>query len=186
MRFFSLFRSVMLIAMGVGAATGVTAQTKPAAFTRPYSLTAGVTGSLFNPDYIDYKLGGIGAYLDLNLYHGIGIEAEGRWLRWHTYDDIHQDNYLIGPRVKFLHIWRLQPYAKGLVGFSNMDFGPGYDGKDVYGRFTTVAFGGGVDLKVTRKWSIRPIDYEYQKYPEFLGSTLSPNGFTAGIGYKVF
>lgn len=176
------------MAVGVCAATGAMGQTAPAALLRPFSLTAGVEASAFEPDYvINNKLGGIGAYVDLNLWHGLGIEGEARWLRFNQYYDIHQDNYLIGPRLKVLHVWRAQPYVKGLIGFSNMDLGPDYyTGKDDTGRFTTYALGGGVDIKVTRRWSVRAIDFEYQKYPYFGNSTISPYGASVGIGYKIF
>jgi hypothetical protein len=81
-----------------------------------------------------------------------------------------------------LHIWRAQPYVKGLVGFSNMNF----EYNVAHGRFTTIAFGGGIDLKVTRRWSVRAIDFEYQKWPEFGNTTLSPYGASVGIGYRIF
>jgi len=83
--------------------------------------------------------------------------------------------------VKVLHFWKAQPYVKALGGFSNMNFG-----KYGTGRFTTIAFGGGIDLRVTRRISIRAIDAEYQFYPSFLGSDLQPYGLSAGIGYRIF
>ncbi len=173
-----VFLSLFLLA-GIGTAS---AQVSPSAFRSPISLTVGGTASAFDPDYISYKLVGVGAYIDLNIFHGIGVEAEGRWQRFHEAYDIHQDNYLIGPRVKLHHIWRATPYVKALGGFSNMTF----EDNVATGRFTTLAFGGGVDLKVTRHWSIRAVDAEYQYWPSFLGSSLTPYGVSAGIGYRIF
>lgn len=175
------FFFLMILAFGA-ASTSMQAQVSPAGFRSPISLTVGGIASAFHPDYARNKLGGVGAYADLNLFHGIGIEAEGRWQRFHEFEGISQDNYLIGPRVKVLHIWRAQPYAKALVGFSNMNF----ENKSGNGRFTTLAFGGGADIRVTRKWSVRAIDVEYQKWPEFLNSSLSPYGVSVGVGYKIF
>ena len=175
---FFLFGVVLL-------ATGpvmVQAQVAPSALRNPISLTVGGTASLFNPDYLTNNLGGLGAYVDLNLFHGIGVEAEGRWQRFHEYQGISQDNYLIGPRVQVLHFWRLRPYAKVLGGFSNMNFEDGIG----TGRFTTLAFGGGVDIKMTRRLSVRAFDAEYQYWPTFLGGSLSPFGASAGISYRVF
>ncbi len=54
------------------------------------------------------------------------------------------------------------------------------------GRFTTIAFGGGVDVSVTRRWSVRAIDAEYQVWPTFLDSSLRPYGLSAGMGYRIF
>lgn len=166
----------------VTGSTPLHAQVVPAGFHSPLQLTVGGMVSGFKPDYTAHKLGGVGAYVDLNIFHGIGVEAEGRWQRFNEFRSISQDNYLIGPRVKVLHIWRAQPYAKALFGFSNMNFEDGF----ASGRFTTIAIGGGVDLKVTRRWSVRALDVEYQKWPDFLGSSLSPYGASAGIGYRIF
>jgi len=158
------------------------AQVAPSAFRSPISLTAGGTVSAFEPDYINSKLLGAGAYLDLNIFHGIGIEAEGRWQRFHELDGINQDNYLIGPRVKLHHIWRATPYVKALGGFSEMNF----EYNLAHGRFTTIALGGGVDIRLTRRWSVRAIDAEYQIWPDFLNASLRPYGASVGIGYRIF
>lgn len=176
-RFFAFFFFFLLLNSG-----SIRAQVAPAAFKSPISLTAGGMVSAFEPDYIPNKLAGVGAYVDLNIFHGIGIEAEGRWQHIHETFGISQDNYLIGPRVKVLHIWRAQPYVKALGGFSNMNFEDNF----AHGRFTTVAFGGGIDIKVTRRWSVRAIDAEYQIWPKFLGSNLQPYGASVGIGYRIF
>jgi len=158
------------------------AQTAPAAYRSPISLTVGGTASAFDPDYVQNKLVGIGAFVDLNIPHGLGVEAEGRWQHYHEFEGISQDNYLIGPRYRFRRFWVAQPYAKALGGFSNMNFGSGYG----TGRFTTLAFGGGVDLKVNRHWSVRALDAEYQYWPSFLGGSLSPYGVSAGVSYRIF
>jgi len=175
---FALFLSLLALAV----ANRASAQAAPSAFKSPISLTVGGTASIFRPDYVPSALGGVGAYVDLNLFHGFGIEAEGRWQRFHEFEGINQDNYLIGPRVRVLRFWRASPYVKVLGGFSNMNFGDGIG----TGRFTTVAFGGGVDLHLNHRWSVRPIDVEYQYWPTFLGSSLSPYGASAGISYRIF
>jgi hypothetical protein len=175
---FSLFCAFIL---GMEAPSSA-AQSAPAAFRSPISLTVGGTASAFDPDYIQNKLVGIGAYLDLDIPHHLGVEAEGRWQRFHEYEGISQDNYLIGPRYRFRRFWVAQPYAKALGGFSNMNFENGLG----TGRFTTLAFGGGVDLKVNRRWSVRALDVEYQYWPSFLGESLSPYGVSAGVSYRIF
>ncbi len=171
----------LAVLMGAGVAS-MQAQVVPSVIKSPISLTVGGTVSAFDPDYIQNKLVGVGAFVDVSIFHGIGVEAEGRWQRFHETAEISQDNYLIGPRVQVLHFWRLRPYAKALGGFSNMNFEQGIG----TGRFTTLAFGGGVDIKVTRRWSVRAIDAEYQYWPSFLGGSLSPYGVSAGVSYRIF
>ena len=145
----------------------------------------GGTVSAFDPDYIQNKAVGIGAYADLNLFHGIGIEGVARWQRFHDAYGISQDNYLVGPRYKLHHVWRAQPYVKALGGFSNMNFG-NYGYYAGTGRFTTIAFGGGVDFHLTRRITVRAIDAEYQWWPSFLGTSLNPYGVSAGASYRIF
>jgi hypothetical protein len=175
--FFFLF----LFLLGIGATTSH-AQVAPSAFKRGISLTAGAMVSAFEPDYVPYKLGGIGAYVDLNLFHGLGVEAEGRWQRFNEFEGVSQDNYLLGPRYQIRRFWKARPYVKVLGGFSNMNF----ENNVATGRFTTIAGGGGIDLQLTRRWSVRAIDAEYQVWPKFLGDALQPYGLSAGIGYRIF
>jgi hypothetical protein len=56
----------------------------------------------------------------------------------------------------------------------------------VTGRFTDIAFGGGADIPITRRISLRAIDVEYQYWPTWGNSTLSPYGASVGIGYRIF
>ncbi len=158
------------------------AQVKPAALRSPFSLTVGGTVSGFAPDYVPNKLIGAGAYVDVNIFHGIGVEAEGRWQRFNSYQNITQDNYLIGPRVKVLSFWKARPYVKVLGGFSTMNF----EQNVASGRFSTLAGGGGIDLQLTRRITIRAVDAEYQWWPKFLGGNLKPYGVSVGVGYRVF
>jgi len=57
---------------------------------------------------------------------------------------------------------------------------------DAHGTFTTIAFGGGMDVKLTKRISIRAFDGEYQYWPAWGNSKLFPYGASAGIGYKIF
>jgi opacity protein-like surface antigen len=185
------------------------AQVVPSATSRQFSVSAGGMGSVFQPDYMgdwklsgsvynpvaassDYPLIGIGAYVDVRFTRWIQIEAEGRWMRFNTYSNIHQDNYLIGPRIPIHRYGRFTPYAKALVGITSMDMGPhptcGVICKvpDPTGRFLTVAYGGGVDMKLTRKFTLRAVDAEYQQMPSCFGSSVSPYGASVGVSYKIF
>ena len=193
MRRFTVLLFSILFAAG---AVSARAQAVAAATTRQFSITAGGMASIFQPDFADnwpppyymaaagasnQPLLGVGAYVDVKLTRWVQIEAEGRWLRFNRYADIHQDNYLIGPRVPVYHFWRSTVYAKALGGFSKMDFGDGESGK-----FTDLAFGGGMDVKLTKRLSLRAADFEYQYYPKWSNSSLSPYGASVGIGYKIF
>jgi hypothetical protein len=193
-RFSLLFSSILLFSGAVAAG----AQVVSMATGRQVSITAGGMASIFQPDFIggsnnnglvaqasNQPLFGVGAYMDVKLTRWVQIEAEGRWLRFNAYQGITQDNYLIGPRVPVYHIWRSNVYAKALGGYSKMNFGSNFE--NVAYRYTDFAFGGGVDVKLTKRISLRAADVEYHYWPWWAGnSALSPYGASVGIGYKIF
>jgi hypothetical protein len=189
---------LFLILLAVGALTA-RAQVAASATTRQFSLTVGGMVSAFQPDFAGYwqppsfqypmpqagpqPLFGVGAYVDVKLTRWVQLEGEARWLRYNQYYNIHQDNYLVGPRVPIARVWKATAYAKALGGYSKMNFDSGAGDS---GRFTTVAFGGGLDVKLTRRISLRAVDVEYQYWPMWGNTSLSPYGASMGIGYRIF
>lgn len=130
------------------------------------------------------KTGGAGAYVNLNLCRGLGVEAEARWQRFYVYEEIKRDNYLIGPRVQFRPLWRTRPYLKVLGGFTDMSFGK-FGGN---GRFGALAIGGGLDYRLGRQIVVRILDLEYQrqKWPASLGPNRFAYGASVGIAYRIY
>jgi opacity protein-like surface antigen len=189
----------ILLAAGAVAAA---AQVVPSATGRQVSLSVGGMASAFQPDFAgewqypctpdscypaaqgSQALFGAGAYVDLKLNRWLQVEAEGRWQRWHQYAGIHQDNYLIGPKLPLRRFGRATVYGKTLFGFSRMDFGyfSGYG----HGNFSDFAFGGGMDVKLTKRLTLRPVDFEYQYWPWWGNSSISPYGASVGVSYKIF
>jgi len=168
------------------------AQVAPAATGRQFSVTAGALASAFQPDYegggipltSTNRLYGLGGYVDVKFTRWLQAEAEGRWLKFNQLNSINESNYLIGPRIP-IHTYfkRITPYGKVLVGFANMNFEFG----EATGRFTDIAYGGGVDLKVTRRINLRAFDFEYQEWPKwYQNQALYPYGASVGVGYKIF
>jgi opacity protein-like surface antigen len=181
------------------AAVAASAQVVPTARKSQFSLTVGGLASAFQPDYAwDWALGtdglwypvahssnqplfGPGAFVDVKFTRWVQLEGEARWLRFNRFEDIHQDNYLIGPRVPVYHFWKATLYGKALAGFSRMDLGGGN-----HGTYTATAFGGGMDVRLTKKISIRAFDGEYQYWPAWGNSKIMPYGASAGVSYKIF
>ena len=171
------------------------AQAVEAGRARQLTLTAGAIASGFRPDYgTSYPIYGAGTYVDLHLSHWVQLEAEARWLRFNEFYGESQSNYLIGPRVPIKQFGKFQTYGKVLVGLAQMTFPQG----DYYntGRFTALAFGGTVDYRLNRRWSVRALDLEFQDWPKFIPSNpyvagsanraMYPYGVSVGIGYRVF
>ncbi|MGB9405985.1 MAG: outer membrane beta-barrel protein [Terracidiphilus sp.] len=202
----------ILLAAG---AVAIRAQVIPSATGRQVSITAGGMASIFQPDFAgdwtcivncgtnlavynpvagasNYPLFGAGAYVDVRLRRWVQIEAEGRWLRFNQYAGanqyagIYQDNYLIGPRLPVYHFWKATVYGKALGGFSKMNFGTFGGLPAGHGTFTDIAFGGGMDVKLTKRLSLRAADVEYQYWPWWGNSSISPYGASVGVGYKLF
>jgi hypothetical protein len=189
--------TLFLFAFAAGTISAC-AQVEPSATAGMFSITVGGTVSAFNPDFAgtwEYQapyypeaqgsnrpLIGLGVYTDVRLSRWVQFEVEGRWQRLNRLQQISQDNYLAGPRLPLYRFQKATVYCKALVGFSQMNFNIYGD----HGRFTTTAFGGGVDVKLSRKLRIRVADVEYQYWPTWVHSSLSPYGASVGIGYRLF
>jgi opacity protein-like surface antigen len=159
-------------------------------------LYVGATFSDFDPDFGWKRLYGIGGFADYNLTPRLGAEAEVRFHRFNQLSNIHEDNYLIGPRYS----WRLRNHRR-VVLYGKALFGVGYFNfpqNAAHGNYFDIALGGGVDYRVTRRIYVRG-EYEYQIWPGFVGPPdsatppfinrphgLTPNGFAVGASYRIF
>jgi hypothetical protein len=160
------------------------AQVVPSATGRGFTLNAGGLGSMFQPDYAGEKIAqtspnplyGPGAYVDAHFSRWLQIEAEGRWLHFNQYMAIDQNTYLIGPRVPIATFHRITPYGKFLFGLGNGSF--------LTGNTLVLAYGGGVDLRLSRRFTLRAFDFEYQEWR--VTPTLWPYGGSVGLAYKIF
>ncbi len=186
------FAVVLFSCLLCAGSTLARAQVEPTAYRGQLSLRVGGLGSGFQPDYAGglvpgaspERLYGYGVYADLKFTRWAQLEGEARWLRMNSYLNITQDNYLIGPRVPIHEFkWRqATPYGKALFGLGTMNFEFDY----AHGHFADIALGGGVDLRLTKRISLRPIDFEYQLWPNWVSGTLKPYGASVGVAYKVF
>jgi len=191
--------SLLFVLLAAGSLSA-RAQVVPSAFARGMAITAGGEVSGFQPDYagngipqaatLHGYLAGIGTFVDVKFTPRVQIEAEGRWMRFNKPDGgIYEDNYLVGPRVPIykLHFWHATPYAKALIGYGKMNFEDG----NGWGRYTAIAYGGGLDIKVSRRINLRLPDFEFQQWPNWSEGagknyTLFPYGISAGVSYRVF
>jgi opacity protein-like surface antigen len=181
-RFFALLFSIVLAAGAVSAR----AQVVNSASRRQFTITAGALGSVFQPDYAGAgvaqtspnRLYGVGAFADFKFNRWIQLEGEARWLRYNEYLGIDETTYLGGPRLP-LHMRRFghaTPYVKVLFGIA--------EGSFLNGQASDLVYGGGIDYRLTRKITVRAVDYEYQQWK--VNGSLNPYGLSAGVAYKVF
>ena len=135
-------------------------------------------------------------FLDGFFLRNFSIEAQARDITW--------DEHTLGPTADFrettagggllyharrFRFFGFDPYAKGLISFGGIHFGstnPAVNALHPYDHDTRTVYslGGGVDYRIAHRVTVRA-DYEYQWWPQFLGSNaLTPNGFTVGALYN--
>lgn len=186
-RVYRLLLKVLFVHLA--ATMAASGQVAPAASRGSASFSAGATIAAFRPypnsqqtlpGYPDRLLPGASVFLDLNLSKWWGIEAKGQWLRFHEFAQVHEDTYLIGPRVLFpVGRWRI--FGKALYGFGQFSFPYGYAQEQDW----VLAFGGGADYRLTPRISAR-MDGEFQRWPNFQNKGLVPYGASAGVAYRIF
>lgn len=160
----------------------VLSQARPAASGPGSFVAAGAGVSLFQADYGRQRLGGGFVFVDLHPHWRVGFEAEARFLRWHAAEELTESTYLGGVRVL---LWprtrRLLPYAKFLAGAGEIQLPYGY----AHGGFLALVPGAGLDVALSDRISVRAVDLEYQRWPDFPYGALQPYGLSAGISYRI-
>jgi hypothetical protein len=160
--------------------SGAFGQAVPTATAPGAYVSVGGTYSVFQSAYGQRVLGGAGAYVDINRWRQVGIEAEGRWLRQNKLANTTETTYLIGPRVE-IRRGRFSPYVKTLVGLGYFNFPYDY----ARGKYFVIAPGAGVDFNLGYNLKIRLIDVEYQAWPQFTFGNIDPYGVSVGISYHI-
>ena len=171
------------------AVVSARAQVVPSATSHTLSISAGALGSMSQPDYAGEgiaqtspnRLYGLGTYVDVHFSRWVQVEAEGHWMRFNQYSNDGsapngESTYLIGPRIPIVTFHRITPYGKFLVGLGSGGF--------LTGNTFVLDYGGGVDYRLTRRLTLRAIDFEYQQWR--VNPTLYPYGGSVGISYKIF
>jgi hypothetical protein len=172
--------SIGCFAFVLSLATWSHAQAIPTA-SRTGQIQVGVAGNLISSDYAVKYYKGISIYGDFDFFHNIGIEGDFHYSVI-TPDDTSENSYLIGPRYSWHHK-RFNPYAKALFGIGRFGFQQGYfpsASSATYGQF---ALGGGLDVQATRHINVRAFDVEFQRWPGFEPSGLSPIVYNFGVAY---
>lgn len=172
-------RLAALIALGVSARV-VRAQAWPTVVGPGSNIRVGVGGSFYQADYGQRVLGGGMVFIDAHPTWRYGIEAEARFLRFHTSENVTETNYFAGPQVVLLP-GKIRPYVKFLVGAGKIDFPFHY----AQGTYFAYAPGAGIDYRINDRLSLRMIDFEYQTWPQFNYGKLQPYGVSFGLSIRV-
>jgi len=145
------------------------------------TITAGATGTGSYLQYGERKMVGVTGFVDIDARNPFGVELEGRWIEWNQTANVHAETYSIGPRYH-KNLGKLQPYAKGLLGYSDFSF-PYHLAT---GKYLVVTAGGGLDYHLTRRIYLRAVDAEYQCWPQFTYGAMSTFSVSTGLRVRVF
>jgi hypothetical protein len=184
-------RLILLAFSSVLATAGLSAgaQAVPSATGSPFRLSAGALGSILQPDFSysndvgisPNRVYGVGAFADLRFSRWIQLEGEARWSAFNTQGEGNrEDTYLFGPRIPIhtFHKFHATPYGKFLVGWGRAS---GFLNPPTT---LTLAYGGGLDLRVTKRFTFRAFDFEYQQWR--VTPTLYPYEGSVGLSYRIF
>jgi len=177
---------LVLAALFALASLSAAAQVAPAAKIGGLPLGVGVGVSDYDLDYgPSRRMIGISAWADYNLFHGLGVEAEGTSIfadKPESLSRMRQDTIKGGAVYKYHPIFHIRPEVKYLIGLGSIDF-PSHNPLYTHDTFTVSAAGGGAEYRAWQNLYAH-FDYEYQWWYSYHGPrALNPNGFTIGATY---
>lgn len=155
-------------------------QALPTAAGPGASVAAGGGLSLFQSVYGQRNLGGAFAFAEFSPHWRFNMEAEARYLRVHSAEDVTERNLFIGPRA-LVTSGRERVYVKFLLGDAHITM-PFHYGR---GDFLALTPGGGVDLDLNDVTTVRVVDFEYQMWRDFPFGAMRPYGISTGISFRL-
>ncbi len=165
------------------ASIALHAQASPTA-ERLAVVQVGAGLNIVQPDYNPGTVFGYSIYGDYDFTSHIGIEGDIHIGNVITPSDIGESSFLLGPRYVF-HRGRFHPYGKALLGLGIFTFEPVYvNSSSSSSTHKIYALGGGLDITLKRRWNVRAIDFEYQRWPGFVANGLTPINATVGAAYR--
>jgi opacity protein-like surface antigen len=158
------------------------AQAMPTAVAKG-ALQVGGAVTYAKPDYGEKSIEGISGYADFDFKNYLGVEAMVHYIALDTPTDIAENSYLIGPRFIYTR-GRFSPYAKALVGIADLDIQEQQDNVGHQaGYYFAYALGAGLDIRLSKHWNLRPIDFEFQHWNYETG--LTPAVISVGFAYHI-
>ena len=156
----------------------------------PFTVGAGFSNFSLDWGTSNPRMNGYTLWVDWRppVLRGFGIELEGRDVNWSAPADLSGHRMTTGSGGvnyewrNWRRVPRIQPFGKFLVGFGSISF-PGNSTTYNHDTRTVYEPGGGADILVANKFSIRA-EYDYQWWPQLFGpNALTPNGITVGGMY---
>ena len=174
--------AVVLLVAAIGAAPSLRAQDGPSrielyggyGFVR-FNINTNVSGQAPSQTY-NGNGGGGELVFNASSWFGITGDVQGYWATNTANTTIH------GPRINFRH-GKVTPFAQVLLGGVVTSSGIQQEG---WQSHFAIATGGGIDVRISRHFSIRPVQAEYfmTKIPDGLNNRQNNFRFGAGIVFR--
>lgn len=174
------FLQIVCITSLLGLANAAHAQAVSSA-ERLAAIQIGAGWSIANPDYGQRDVQGFSIYGDVDFKHHFGVEGDIHRTSMITPTGIGEDSYLLGPRYVYHHN-RFSPSAKVLFGIGRFKYKFNNSPDTAY-TYKIYALGGALDIRATRRIVVRAIDFEYQQWPGYPPTGLTPLNFSFGAAY---
>lgn len=128
-------------------------------------------------DYGQKANKGVTFYGDYDMGLHWGAEAEYHYSSISTPNNVSENSFLIGPRF-IVRKNRFKLYGKGMIGLGRLEV------PVAHVRETDFVFaaGGGVEYIMGHHITLRPIDFEFQRWSYATG--LNPKTVTIGLAYR--
>ena len=136
---------------------------------------------------VDCDLHGWNAAVDFNFNKNWAVTADvsGQYgwidnLYPYQWADVKHHNFLFGPRYTISAGDNVRPYVHALFGVNHVNPKPLFTVENNF----AMAFGGGIDVKVNDRVSVRPVQLDYVGVRRY--STIENNiRYSAGIVFKL-
>jgi opacity protein-like surface antigen len=131
----------------------------------------------------DYNSSGGGGQVEFNINRWLGLVGDFTGLVVTEGEPVAGTfSYLFGPRVNFFPR-KITPFAQVLLGGM---VATGEIGRSGTANHFAFAAGGGIDIRVSRLISIRPIQAEYlmTKFPDGINNRQDNFRFSAGVVFR--
>ena len=120
---------------------------------------------------------GLTVYGDYDMGAHWGGEAEYHYTSISTPNQVSENSFLVGPRF-IVRKNNFQLYGKGMLGLGRISYPPARVRETDF----VFAAGGGVEYRLGDHLTLRPIDFEYQRWSFQTG--LTPKVITIGAAYR--
>jgi len=164
------------------------AQVRPDAYRVGHKINVGGEYALYDSDYFggnhSLNKSAISVYGNYSILNGRWpVAGEINFTKMVSSVGLGGSEYslLIGPTVG-RHFGRLEPFAKAGLGIGHFTL-QGAPTQQL-GTHLAVGFGGGLEYHLTRRITLRPVDYTYERW-NFAPNALSPSVLGFGASYRI-